>query len=92
MALGLPSKNGRIDKEAIHEKWVRALAAPLQPIVVKTGPCKENIMRGNQVDDLLKFPFPTWTPEQDAGPYLSAGSVIQKDPETGIQNAGVYRG
>ena len=91
MALGLPSKNGRIDKEAIHEKWVRALTAPLQPIVVKTGPCKENIMRGNQVD-LLRFPFPTWTPEQDAGPYLSAGSVIQKDPETGIQNAGVYRG
>ena len=58
---------------------------------VKTGPCKENIMRGKDVN-LLKFPIPTWTPGSTPAPYLSAGAVIQKDPETGIQNAGVYRG
>lgn len=90
-ALGLTSANGKIDKEAIHTKWMRALAAPLQPVVVKTGPCKENIMRGEEID-LLKFPIPTWTPGKDIGPYLSAGAVVQKDPETGIQNTGVYRG
>src|SRR5882672_8683383 len=45
-ALGVPSRNGQIDKETIHAKWMRALSAPLQPIVVKTGPCKENVMRG----------------------------------------------
>ena len=91
VALGVSSKNGRIDKEAIHEKWTRALAAPIPPVVVKSGPCKENIMRGKDVD-LLKFPIPTWTPGQDGGAYLSAGAVVQKDPETGIQNTGVYRG
>jgi len=91
VALGVPSRNGQIDKEAIHAKWVAALDKPLQPIVVKTGPCKEKIARGKDID-LTRFPIPTWTPGQDAGPYLSAGSVIQKDPETGIQNAGVYRG
>ena len=90
-ALGIASSNGRIDKEAIHTKWVRALSAPLAPVVVSTGPCKENIMSADQVD-LLKFPIPTWTPGLDGGAYLSAGAVIQKDPETGIQNAGVYRG
>jgi len=77
-ALGVASKNGQVDKEAIHAKWVQALAAPLQPVVVKTGPCKENIMRGDAVD-LLKFPIPTWTPGGDAGAYLSAGAVVQKD-------------
>lgn len=91
VALGVATQDGQIDKEAIHNKWVRALANPVQPVVVKTGPCKQNIMRGADID-LLKFPIPVWTPGQDAGPYLSAGSVVQVDPETGIQNAGVYRG
>jgi 2,5-furandicarboxylate decarboxylase 1 len=90
-ALGVTSSNGQIDKEAIHAKWVSALAAPLEPVVVETGPCKENVMRGDEID-LLKFPIPTWTPQHDAGAYLSAGAVVQKDPDTGIQNCGVYRG
>jgi 2,5-furandicarboxylate decarboxylase 1 len=59
--------------------------------MVNRAPCKENVLLGADID-LLKFPIPTWTPGLDAGAYLSAGSVIQKDPETGIQNAGVYRG
>lgn len=91
VALGVPAYGGRIDKEAIHERWMAALANPIPPKLVESGPCKENIDRGDAVN-LLKFPIPTWTPSQDAGPYLSAGSVIQKDPETGIQNSGVYRG
>jgi 2,5-furandicarboxylate decarboxylase 1 len=90
-ALGVPFIDGCIDKEAIRAKWIKALGAPIPPIVVKTGPCKENIMRGKDVN-LLKFPIPTWTPGLDAGAYLSAGAVIQRDPDTGIQNAGVYRG
>jgi 2,5-furandicarboxylate decarboxylase 1 len=42
--------------------------------------------------DLARFPIPTWTPGGDAGAYLSAGAVVQKDPESGVQNVGVYRG
>src|SRR5690349_17475577 len=91
VALGVASRNGQIDKEAIHAKWVKALANPIAPIVVKSGPVKQNVMRGKDID-LEKFPIPTWTPGQDAGAYLSAGSVIQVDPETGVQNSGVYRG
>ena len=90
-ALGVALKNGQIDKAAIHSRWVAALAVPLAPVVVKTGPCKENIMRGKAVD-LRRFPIPTWTPGGDAAAYLSAGAVVQKDPETGVQNVGVYRG
>ena len=91
VALGIEASNGRLDKEAVHQKWMQALVKPLEPTVVKTGPCKQNIMRGEAVD-LLQFPIPVWTPGHDAGPYLSAGAVVQKDPETGIQNTGVYRG
>ena len=93
MALGIPMVNGRIDKAAIHTNWVQALAKrlPVKEVAAKSAPCKENIRKGEKVD-LAAFPIPTWTPGKDAAPYLSAGCVIQKDPETGIQNCGVYRG
>lgn len=91
IALGVPLQAGRIDKSAIHEAWVRALANPRPCVVAKRAPCKENIVKGKKVN-LLDFPIPTWTPGKDVGPYLSAGCVIQKDPESGVQNCGVYRG
>jgi UbiD family decarboxylase len=47
-------------------------------------------MIGDEVD-LFKFPVPIWSPDKDAGPYLTAPLVITKDPETGIQNVGTYR-
>jgi 2,5-furandicarboxylate decarboxylase 1 len=93
MALGIPVVRGGIDKAAIHTNWVHALAnrLPVTEVPEKRAPCKENIQKKGKVD-LTAFPIPTWTPGQDIGPYLSAGCVIQKDPETGIQNCGVYRG
>ena len=36
--------------------------------------------------------MPISTPGWDNAPYLSAGHYITKDPETGIQNVGNYRG
>jgi len=90
MALGVATKDGRVDKDAIHARWVEALNNPVAPTLVATGPCKENIATGDEID-VTAFPVPTWTATKDIGPYLSAGAVIQKDPDTGIQNCGVYR-
>ena len=44
---------------------------------------------GSALDGL---PVPISTPGWDNAPYLSAGHYITKDPETGIQNVGNYRG
>jgi len=76
--------------EGIWEKFKAALRHPIQPKLVDSGPCKENIMKGDEVD-LFHFPVPVWSPDKDAGPYLTAPLVITKDPETGIQNVGTYR-
>jgi 4-hydroxy-3-polyprenylbenzoate decarboxylase len=38
------------------------------------------------------LPVPISTPGFDNAPYLSAGHYVTKDPETGIQNVGTYRG
>jgi UbiD family decarboxylase len=79
-----------IQADGILEHWAKALANPLSPIPVNFGPVQE-ILHLASGADLLSIPAPVWTPGRDAGPYLSAANVITKDPETGIQNMGIYR-
>jgi UbiD family decarboxylase len=40
--------------------------------------------------DLTKLPVPTFY-KKDGGPYLTAGVIIAKDPETGVRNASIHR-
>jgi 4-hydroxy-3-polyprenylbenzoate decarboxylase len=63
----------------------------LPPKIVDTGPVKENIVAGRNVD-LYKFPAPYWN-RLDGGRYLlTYGGVVTKDPDTGAMNVGIYRG
>ena len=63
---------------------------PLEPVRVKTGPVKENIIKGKDVD-LFQIPVPKWHP-LDNGRYINTfNATITKDPDTGLNNAGVYR-
>lgn len=69
----------------------KRLAAPVPPKVVKTGPVKENILRGRAVD-LGQIPVPKWH-AFDAGRYINTYcAVVTRDPETGQHNCGIYRG
>jgi len=56
---------------------------------VKTGPVKEVVMKGADVD-LQKLPNITHC-GGDGGPYISSGVVIMRDPQSGVYNAGIYR-
>jgi 4-hydroxy-3-polyprenylbenzoate decarboxylase len=82
--------------EQIGETWINAIANPIQPTVVERAPCQERIAIGNDLDAdgaaLDGIPVPISTPGWDNAPYLSAGHYITRDPETGIQNIGNYRG
>jgi UbiD family decarboxylase len=75
---------------SIFERWARALANPRKPACTDRAPVHEEIEIGSQAD-LLSIPAPVWTPGRDAGPYISAGNVITKDPDSGIQNLANYR-
>jgi len=67
------------------------LTRGIAPNVVKTGPVKENIVKGDDVD-LAEFPAPQWN-RGDGGRYiLTYGGIVSKDPNTGIMNVGIYRG
>jgi UbiD family decarboxylase len=76
--------------EGINRKWDHALENPIAPRIVSTGPCKDNIWHGNQVN-ILTLPVPVWTVGEDPGPFFTSPYVITKDPETGNRNVGTYR-
>ena len=82
--------------EEIGAAWVNAIANPIPPRVVENAPCQEIVITGNDLDKdgqaLDGLPVPISTPGWDNAPYLSAGHYITKDPDTGMQNVGNYRG
>lgn len=82
--------------DKIGETWIHAIANPIPPTLVETAPCHERVTEGAALDvpgaALDGLPVPISTPGWDNGPYLSAGHYITKDPDTGIQNVGNYRG
>ena len=76
-------------KEIYHE-YERRESRLIPPVEVKTGPCKEIILRGDQVD-LFQFPAPMLH-EGDGGRYLGTWDiVISVDPAINWTNWGMYR-
>jgi 2,5-furandicarboxylate decarboxylase 1 len=72
----------------IEDKLTNAIAKPIPPKYVKTSPTREVVMTGDEVD-LYKLPIPM-SSIYDGGPMITAGVVIARDPELGI-NSGIYR-
>ena len=83
--------------EEIGNAWINAVANPIKPVkMTGTPPCQEVVITGADLkkpDGGLKLlPVPISTPGFDAAPYLTATLCVTKDPESGIQNMGTYRG
>ncbi|MFC1869766.1 UbiD family decarboxylase [Chloroflexota bacterium] len=90
LGLGLPLEAERMELVRAMRKKIEAGIELLPPVVVETGPVKENIDTGDQID-LLKFPTPKWH-EKDGGRYIGTGDIcITRDPEEGWVNFGTYR-
>ncbi|MGQ7792461.1 UbiD family decarboxylase [Faunimonas sp. B44] len=63
----------------------------LPPVQVDTGPVKENIVLGNDID-LYDFPSPHWN-KVDGGRYIiTYAGCVTRHPVTGVMNVGIYRG
>lgn len=72
----------------IGNRFIQGLNNPISPVVVKTSPVKEVIMKGDEVD-LIKLPIPVIS-KMDGSAYISSAVTVAKDPEYGM-NAGMYR-
>jgi UbiD family decarboxylase len=81
--------------DEVADRWLYAMDHPIDPIIVSSGPCQEEIHTGDDLlshGGLLEFAIPMSTPGFDNGPYITAGHWITKNPETGKRNVGNYRG
>ncbi|MBU2608609.1 MAG: UbiD family decarboxylase [Chloroflexi bacterium] len=88
MMLGMPKEAHIKD---VTERVRQCFKNPMDVKQVKTGPVKENVITGADVD-LYQFPVPKWH-YLDGGRYINTFcGVVTKDPETGITNVGLYRG
>ena len=82
--------------DQIAATWTRAAANPIPPKEVENAPCQEVVFMGDDLkvpgQGLDGIPMPISTPGWDNGPYSTLSQYISKDPDTGVQNMGNYRG
>ena len=81
LALGLSQEN-------VFNETVQRASTPIAPKLVSKGASQDVVLEGADVD-LTKLPLCTNNP-RDGGPYITAGHVIIKDPEYGM-NLSIYR-
>jgi UbiD family decarboxylase len=82
------------DASNIGQKWVEALTHPIQPAIVHSGLCQEEVHVGQDLleNGLDELPVPVNTPGFTGALRTTASHVITKDIETGVQNCGCYAG
>jgi UbiD family decarboxylase len=82
--------------EDIGPAWARAIANPIPPQIIERAPCHDVVLSGadlhGEFRGLEALPVPISTPGFDVAPYLTATCVITRDPDSGVQNIGTYRG
>ncbi len=87
LRLGLGMKQGGV-REFVAEAAARQ-ANPIAPVTVATGPVQEIVITGDDID-VEELPICTYH-ELDAGKFITAGLALMRDPDTGIDNIGIYR-
>jgi phenylphosphate carboxylase beta subunit len=87
LIMGAPLESNLTD---LMRLWVEKNETKIPPKLVDTGPCKENIMMGDDID-LFKFPAPKFYPMDGGRFFGTAHFVLTKDPDTSWVNLGTYR-
>ncbi len=76
------------DVADVNTRMAAATARPIAPALQDgPAPCQEIVVK---TPDLTRWPIPTHSP-LDAGPFVTAGVVIARDPETGRHNLSYNR-
>lgn len=77
-----------LDRLQYYDEIARRSGAMLRPVEVASGPCKEVIIMGNDVN-LLEYPF-LYHAIGDGGRYILLGHTTIKDPDSDWINMGNY--
>ncbi len=76
------------DYQEVYKHIDTGLSHPIDPVEVNSGPAREVILRGSDVD-LFELPVPTFS-IHDGGPMITAGVTIARSEDDDL-NAGIYR-
>jgi len=87
LIMGMPIGSTLVD---LMRKWVEKGGQKIPPQWVEKAPCKENIIKGDDID-LFKFPVPKFYPLDGGRFFGTAHYIVSKDPDTGWVNLGTYR-
>lgn len=78
-----------VTRADLDERLQRALQDPVPPVLVRDAPAQECVHDAPiEVGALL--PVPHWF-ERERAPYITAGVIVAKDPETGRRNVSIAR-
>jgi len=77
------------DRAGLPGRILAALGRQIPPVLVETAPAQE-VVHQAPFDLAALLPVPTWF-EHESGPYITAGVIVAKDPETGKRNVSIAR-
>ena len=78
-----------IRSETLDARCLEALADPIPPVMVNRCPVQA-IVHDHDIDLSRILPVPTWF-EREKAPYITAGVIIAKDPDTRRRNVSIAR-
>ena len=78
-----------IAADQLDARCLTALTHSIKPAMVAAAPVQDVVMSEN-IDLATLLPVPTWF-ERETAPYITAGVIIAKDPETGRRNVSIAR-
>jgi UbiD family decarboxylase len=78
-----------VGESALAAEYARRIKEPIKPVVLAEAPFRERVVTGEALD-LRGLPIPLYFPG-DAGRYLTAGMLVARDPETGVETEGYHR-
>jgi UbiD family decarboxylase len=78
-----------VTRDALDAHCLNALAQPVKPAMVSDAPVQA-VTHDKAIDIGKLLPVPHWF-EREAAPYITAGVIVAKDPETGKRNVSIAR-
>ena len=78
-----------VDERGLAAEYARGIKDHVKPVVVPDPPFRHRTVTGPAMD-LAKLPIPRYFPG-DAGRYLTAGMLVARDPDTGVETEGYHR-
>ncbi|MGD9921172.1 MAG: UbiD family decarboxylase [Pseudorhodoplanes sp.] len=79
-----------VERAALHSFILDAVRRPIAPVMQEGAAPVQDVVHDGSIDLARLLPVPTWF-ERESGPYITAGVIVAKDPETGRRNISIAR-